>query len=356
MYIPLTKIKKKLSKQRDLILSNIEKGGMKTKEIMSVSSILLKLNSEFGSESIERLNVESLLRKVRQIIKLKKKNSVKSIKQVFNSYYESIDERINNIAEAVDSDLIDEMSGEKSIISRKFYYSEKYKLQIELLKLQEWVVKNKKKVAIVFEGRDAAGKGSSIKRFTEYLNVKHFRTVALGIPTEEEKVNWFERYEKELPKEGEMVFFDRSWYNRAVVEPAMGYCSFSQYESFIDNVLDWEEDLIENKGYTIIKFWFSVSKYKQAERFESRQKSPLKYWKYSKNDEKSVDKWSVMDSYKNKMFAKSSSELSPWVSLNSNDKKVARLNSIKYVLSTIDYDDKIVELSECYPEVVNVIS
>ena len=240
-------------------------------------------------------------------------------------------------------------------MDRKKYESEKFKLQVELAKLQEWVIKNNKKVAIVFEGRDAAGKGSTIKRFIEYLNPKVYRVVALGVPTEEEKENWFERYEQHLPNDGEIVFFDRSWYNRAVVEPAMGYCTEEQYGEFMNKVVKWEEKLIKDKDITLIKFWFSITQDKQIKRFELRQASPLKYWKFSPNDAKVLDKWEIIGNFKRQMFTQTSSRKSPWVIINSNDKKIGRLNAIRYVLSKINYEDKDPEMCKYYPEVVNIL-
>jgi polyphosphate kinase 2 len=241
-----------------------------------------------------------------------------------------------------------------SLIGRKEFESEKYDIQVELMKLQEWVMKNKKRVAIVFEGRDAAGKGSTIKRFTEYLQPKGFKVVALGVPTPREKKDWFGRYEKHLPSEGEIVFFDRSWYNRSVVEPAMGYCSEEQYMEFMENILPWEEQLMDD-GLILIKLWFSITKEKQLLRFEMRQKSRLKYWKFSPNDAKVVDKWDIITKYKNQMFNNASSPKSPWIIINSNDKRIGMLNAMRYVLWEIDYDDKDESVSKWYPEVVNVI-
>jgi polyphosphate kinase 2 (PPK2 family) len=158
-----------------------------------------------------------------------------------------------------------------------------------------------------------------------------------------------------MPKEGEIVFFDRSWYNRAVVEPALGYCTEEQYKKFMENVLDWEEDLIIKKGIILIKFWFSITKEKQLKRFELRQQSPLKYWKFSPNDEKVVDKWDIISKYKKQMFIKTTSKLSPWVIINSNDKKIGRLNAMRYVLSVVPYKDANIELAKWYPEIVNVL-
>jgi len=352
----------RLNEYKVYILSNIEydfstnKVIYKNFEKIDIPIILRELNNEFGDDFIKELNIEPFLRKLNQILELRKRNTKKKIRQEFENYYNSIESRINQVSEP-DSSFGEEdpFDGEKSLISRKQYEFEKYYLQAELLKLQEWVIKNNKRVAIVFEGRDAAGKGSTIKRFIEYLNPKGFKVVALGIPTDEEKNNWFGRYENHLPKEGEIVFFDRSWYNRAVVEPALGYCTEEQYGDFMNNVTKWEENLIKD-GLILIKFWFSITKEKQLKRFELRQSSPLKYWKFSPNDAKVLDKWEIISKFKNQMFNKTSSKSSPWVIINSNDKKIGRLNAIRYVLSKIDYDDKNEELTKYYPEVVNILN
>lgn len=319
-----------------------------------IQSVLGHLKSNYGEDLVEQINIESFFRKINQILSLKKKNTKRKIRDEFDLYIKSIDKRISNTDEYQDEDYFDKIDGEYSIIPRKRYEDEKYKIQIELLKLQEWVVKNGKRVVIVFEGRDAAGKGSTIKRFVEYLNPRYFRVIALGLPTEEEKNNWFGRYEKYLPKPGEIVFFDRSWYNRAVVEPAMGYCSEDQYRQFMENVPSWEEKLIDD-GIILIKFWFSISKEKQQIRFKMRQDSPLKYWKFSPNDAKVIDKWDIITNYKNQMFSKTSTEKSPWIIVNSNDKKIGRLNAMRYVLSSIDYEGKNPLVCEYYPEVINKI-
>lgn len=218
------------------------------------------------------------------------------------------------------------------------YKQEKEALQIELLKMQHWVIENKKRVAIVFEGRDAAGKGSSIKRFIEYMMPKNLRVVELGIPTPSESKYWFRRYEKHFPEPGEIVFFDRSWYNRAMIEPTMGYCKKSQYKYFMSKVLDWEEKHIDN-DLILIKLYLSVDKETQSVRFQERIVNPLKYWKYSKNDEKVREYWDVLTKYKEQMFEQTSSPKSPWVVIGSNNKLEARLTSMLYVLSTIKHDE-----------------
>lgn len=319
---------------------------------IDIKNVISQLSSDYSEDVVDQVNVESFFRKINQILSLKKRNTKKKINDEFELYIKSLDKRISDTDEYQDEDFFDKIDGEYSIIPRKRYEGEKYQIQIELLKLQEWVIKNNKRVAIVFEGRDAAGKGSTIKRFIEYLNPRYFKVVALGVPNEEEKNNWFGRYEKYLPKFGEIVFFDRSWYNRGVVEPALGYCTEDQYRDFIENVSNWEEKLIDD-GLILIKFWFSISKEKQEIRFKLRQDSPLKYWKFSPNDAKVVDKWDIITNYKNQMFSKTSTEKTPWVIVNSNDKKIGRLNAMRYVLSVIDYEGKNPKVSEYYPEVIN---
>jgi len=357
----INKVIENLDDYKASILDNIEyntktnKVEYKDFQNINVDQILSQLKTDLGKEVVDQFNIETFLRKLHQLLDLKKRNTKRKIKEEFKNYYFSLTQRFKeDNDEYKEEDHFDKVEGEYSLLPRKKYEEEKFDIQVELLKLQEWVSKNGERVAIVFEGRDSAGKGSTIKRFVEYLNPKYFRVVALGVPTEEERNNWFGRYEKHLPKPGEIVFFDRSWYNRAVVEPAMGYCSEEQYMDFIENVADWEESLIKD-GLTLIKFWFSITKEKQQLRFQLRQQSPLKYWKFSPNDAKVVDKWDIITKYKNQMFNKTSTRLSPWVIINSNDKKIGRLNAMRYALSVIDYDGKNPNVSEYFTEVVNVL-
>ena len=347
-----------LDEFRDGILKSI-KYDTKSQKVTSVknidiSKVIDDLKEEFDSNFIDELNIDAFLRKIYQILELKKRNTKKIIKDEFIDYYISLDRRLSKDTVGDDINKYDEFEGEGSLISGKKYEKEKFDLQVELLKMQEWVMKTGARVAIVFEGRDAAGKGSTISRFTEYLNPKGFKVVALGVPTAEERKDWLGRYEKYLPTDGQIVFFDRSWYNRAVVEPAMGYCSEEEYSNFMNTVVDWEEDQIKN-GLILIKIWFSISKEKQLLRFEFRKTSPLKYWKFSPNDAKVISKWDVISNYKNQMFSRTSSSKSPWVIINSNDKKIGRLNAMRYVLNAIDYDDKNDDLVRYYPEVVSVL-
>ena len=223
----------------------------------------------------------------------------------------------------------------------KYYYEiELRQLQGELVNLQRWIQEKGKKVAIIFEGRDASGKGGTIKRFIEHLNPRAMRLVALNKPTDVERGQWyFRRYIKELPNEGEIVFFDRSWYNRAVVEPVMGFCTPQQYESFMVQVPEFEHMLYE-AGTTIIKFWFSVNKDQQLYRFNRRLRNPLKMWKYSPVDEKGQELWDTFTFYKDQMFSRTHNAFSPWVIVKSDNKLHARLEAIRYVLSLFNYEGK----------------
>lgn len=213
-------------------------------------------------------------------------------------------------------------------------------LQIELLKLQKHIYDHRLRVVIIFEGRDTAGKGGAIYRFTRYLNPRFIRVVALPKPSELEKGQWyFQRYIKELPNPGEMVFFDRSWYNRAVVEPVMGFCTKEQYDLFIKQVPIFEQMLLDD-GIILIKFWFSIDITEQKVRIEDRMKNPLKRWKLSTVDLKAQQMWDEYTEHKNRMFLATHSENSPWIIIKGNNKSIARTEAIRYVLSVIDYPEK----------------
>ena len=220
------------------------------------------------------------------------------------------------------------------------YESTLAQLQSEFVDLQKWIAKNKMRVAILFEGRDASGKGGSIKRFKEHLNPRTSRVVALTKPTEVEQGQWyFRRYIKVLPNPGEIVFFDRSWYNRAVVEPVMGFCTKKQYDKFMMQVPEFEHLLYED-NHKIIKFWFSISKGEQAERFDSRLTNPLKQWKFSPVDMRGQELWDDYTHYKEQMFSKTHTNFSPWIIVKANDKKQARLESMRYILYQFEYEGK----------------
>lgn len=220
------------------------------------------------------------------------------------------------------------------------YEAELAKLQFELVNLQKWIDQQKRRVAVIFEGRDAAGKGGSIKRFKEHLNPRTSRVVALSKPTEVEKGQWyFRRYIQVLPDPGEIVFFDRSWYNRAVVEPVMDFCTKEQYEKFMVQVPEFEHLLYED-NLKIIKFWFAISKQEQKKRFDARLNNPLKRWKFSPIDKEGQKRWDQYTYYKEQMFSKTHTNFSPWIIVKTNDKKQARLESMRYVLSQFDYEGK----------------
>ncbi len=226
------------------------------------------------------------------------------------------------------------------VIKTVRYEEEKKLLQMELVKLQQWVKTHKKRVAIIFEGRDAAGKGGNIRRFTEHMNPRSMRLVALNRPTNIEKGQWyFRRYIQHLPNPGEIVFFDRSWYNRAVVEPVMGFCTQDQYHQFMVQLPEFEHMLYED-GIIIIKFWLSITKDEQLKRFDARMDNPLKRWKFSPVDKKGQELWNDYSKYKEQMFSKTHTSFSPWTIVKTNDKFTARLECMRYVLSRIDYEGK----------------
>ena len=220
------------------------------------------------------------------------------------------------------------------------YEVELRKLQSEFVNLQKWISNKKMRVAVLFEGRDASGKGGSIKRFKEHLNPRNSRVVALTKPTDVERGQWyFRRYIKELPNPGEIVFFDRSWYNRAVVEPVMGFCTKKEYNQYMVQVPEFEH-LLHEDNLIIIKFWFSISKEEQKKRFDSRLNNPLKQWKFSPVDLKGQDLWDQYTYYKEQMFSKTHTTFSPWIIVKTNSKKQARLESMRYVLSYFDFEEK----------------
>lgn len=217
------------------------------------------------------------------------------------------------------------------------YMDELRMLQTHLVELQQWIAQNNMRVAVLFEGRDAAGKGGCIKRFVEHLNPRSMRVVALNKPTDIEKGQWyFRRYIKELPNPGEIVFFDRSWYNRAVVEPVMGFCTEDEYKQFMVQVPSFEHMLHED-GVHVIKFWFSISKEVQQERFRARLENPLKQWKFSPVDKKGQELWESYTQHKELMFAKTHTTFCPWTIVKTNKKKTARLQAMRYVLSQFDF-------------------
>lgn len=222
-------------------------------------------------------------------------------------------------------------------IEKTTYEVELKKQQAELIKLQTWVIKNNKKVVVIFEGRDAAGKGGAIRRITEYLNPRHFRIIALNIPTSDERKQWFlQRYINALPNPGEIVFFDRSWYNRAVVEPVNGFCTETEYKTFMSQVNEFEDMLIQSDTF-LIKLYFSITKKEQARRFKEIKKSPLKHWKMTPVDEKSQELWEDYTFYKDVMFKKTNTPQAPWIIIDANKKANARIDAINHILKAIPF-------------------
>jgi len=230
--------------------------------------------------------------------------------------------------------------GKPHKMKRKEYEALKAELQIELLKMQRWVMDTGQKLILIFEGRDAAGKGGTIQRFMEHLNPRGARVVALNKPTRYETGQWyFQRYVQHLPSSGEIRLFDRSWYNRAGVERVMGFCTDEQYDEFMRAVPQFEL-MLHNSGITIFKFWFSVNREEQKKRFQAREKDPLKQWKLSPMDKASQGKWQEYTDAREAMLARTDTDYAPWICIKSDDKKRARINAMRYVLSSLPYDKK----------------
>jgi len=250
---------------------------------------------------------------------------------------------VEKIKNCKKKDVISEYYPHETKIKRAQYEKEKRMLQIELIKLQRWIKETENKVVLIFEGRDAAGKGGTIKRFTEHMNPRGARVVALNKPTDAESGQWyFQRYVTQLPTEGEIVFFDRSWYNRAGVEKVMGFCSDEEYKEFVSQAPKFEEMLIKS-GITLVKLWFSVSREEQLRRFIGRILNPLKRWKISPMDLASLPEWKKYTEAKESMLFYTDTPETPWVVIKSDDKKRARLNALRYVLQLFPYEDKDLE-------------
>lgn len=284
-------------------------------------------------------DVEKMAEHLQALINGMSNDEINEVKKLFGSQTTSVQSKINK-----DDELADNWREGgypyKNRMSRKNYEAQKYELQVELLKLQKWVKDSGQKIVIIFEGRDAAGKGGTIKRFMEHLNPRGAKVVALEKPTEQEAGQWyFQRYVQHLPTKGEIVLFDRSWYNRAGVERVMGFCTEDQYNDFMRQVPEFEKHLISS-GIHLIKFWFSVSREEQRRRFAEREAHPLKQWKLSPIDKASLDKWDDYTLAKETMFFNTDSAESPWIVIKSTDKKRARLNAMRYVLSKLPYDNK----------------
>jgi polyphosphate kinase 2 len=316
----------------------------------TIENMLMDISYHAKSQIIDFGLLERGIKKVL----LKKGDKRKNVEDYLSKIVTSLKYREESGEVDTESDDFSFEVEEPSIIPKKVYRKELFELQVELLKMQEWLKETGKTVIIVFEGRDSAGKGSTIKKFTENLNPRYYNIVALGIPTPEDRKNWWDRYRKEI-KPGMINLFDRSWYNRGLVEPAMGYGSPEEYEDFMENVSDFEHDLVKEGDY-LFKLWFSIDKDTQKRRFDIRQQSPLKYWKYSPNDSKMQDLWDRFTEFKEKLFDKTSTLNHPWVIVDAQDKRVSGLNAIRYILQNIPYEGKNSKVLEAeYPEVIAVL-
>ena len=238
--------------------------------------------------------------------------------------------------------------GLKALLSKSFnlerairyvdYERKLKKLQVELIRMQTWAIQENERIIIIFEGRDAAGKGGAIRRITERINPRHMRIIALPKPNEDERTQWyFQRYVEQFPKAGEIVFFDRSWYNRAVVEPVNGFCSEEEYQVFMNQVNDFERMIMES-GIRLVKIYMSINKREQAKRFSDIKNNPLKQWKMTPVDEKAQELWDDYTKYKRAMFSKTNTKKSPWKVIRANRKTIARVNVINHILKSIPYD------------------
>ena len=282
-----------------------------------------------------------------------------SLKVNFKDFYNSLEASINKIIEyskdklSVEPnwEIIDGLTFLQSDMPKKEFKNTKYLLQIEFLKLQEWVKKNNKKLLITFDGRDAAGKGSNIDIITENMDPKYFRVETFGIPTKEESKNWFKRYEDVLPKEGEIVFFDRSWYTRMYVEKPMEFCTDDQYEYFMDNVTQFEKEILKN-DIDIVKIWLSINKEIQKYRFELRKSNPLKYWKFSINDASVLNRWDDFTYYIN-LMVKKTSKIIKWNVINANDERKSSIDIMRSILNEFSYEHKDNKLVEMGTELVS---
>jgi len=249
------------------------------------------------------------------------------------------DSSVVGIDDKATDDATRQRKRERNKAYRKYLKEEELKpFQAELIRLQKYLEESKRRMVILFEGRDAAGKGGTIRRVTRYMNEKHYRVVALGKPTEDQKTQWFfQKYVAQLPRGGEVVLFDRSWYNRAMVEPVFGFCTDEEYKNFIRGVCGFEKDLIR-QGTILVKLYFSVTKEEQERRFERRKTDPLRQWKLSEVDVQAQERWDEFTNVKYQMLKQTHTTHAPWKIIRSNNKHLARLNAMKIILNSAPYD------------------
>jgi polyphosphate kinase 2 len=293
--------------------------------------MLLELESFFNNLKVkERINRESALEYFDDYIS----DIPRIFRKIRNDYSNyNLDDKFSKLKE------LKKQKKKQRKKSKEIFNTEKDALFIELLKMVEWIKKTKQRILVTVDGRDSAGKGSFIKFVEENTPEKIVNHTWFDIPTDYDQENWFDRYEKEFPKDGNLRFFDRSWYNRAVNDPVNGYCTEEQYKKFMKDVIPFESKLIDD-GIIYVKFWFSIDKKTQQFRFNLRKAHPLKYWKFSPSDAKAVERYDLFTFYKEQMFVKTSTEKSPWVVVNMNDKKLGQLNALRYILSKVPYPNK----------------
>ncbi len=314
-----------------------------------------------GYENVDNLTLERANKKMeeyKQSLKTPLKRVSKKQKKVKKEFLDTTNEQ-NNLEFEHIKELLGDYKNVNPILLQegiqKVYNNEQMKqYQIELIKLQQYLEKTKKKIIVLFEGRDASGKGGAIRRMTRFMNSRHYRVVALGKPSETQQHQWFfQRYIEHFPTGGEVVLFDRSWYNRAMVEPIFGFCTPEQHEIFMEDVVNFEHDLVR-QDTILIKLYFSVSKAEQLRRFERRQTDPLRQWKLSEVDLQAQDLWDEFSEKKYEMLRRTHTRSAPWNILRSDDKHKARLEAIKVVLNSIEYDNKNYALDFEADDTVNI--
>ncbi len=345
---PSTEAVKSASKQRKVLLGDVApeatKSGVESFAVSEKIAAAQSAKIEAVEDIIQRISssdLSTLPEALHTILKGASPDDAAALSKALTVIKSSntIKSRIRN-DQALAKDWRDGGYPYQNLLSRKSYEKQKYRLQVELLKLQAWVKETGQRVVILFEGRDAAGKGGTIRRFMEHLNPRGARVVALEKPSEVERGQWyFQRYVTQLPTAGEIVLFDRSWYNRAGVERVMGFCNNDEYLEFMRQAPDFERNLTRC-GIHVIKFWFSVSRSEQRRRFKEREMHPLKQWKLSPIDLASLDKWDDYTKAKEAMFFHTDTADSPWTVIKSDCKKRARLNAMRYVLHKLPYANK----------------
>ena len=321
------------------------------KLILKLARGLDEIIDEVDDDLTKSMGLHKLRDELRNSIKSDEPVDIqkKRMRLIFDSYSKKLDDGIDNTVDIFAKKVrkneryITLKNGDiiKSKVSSSEFKSKKYFLQIELLKMQEWVAKHKKKILVILEGRDASGKSACVRTITENLNPKYYKSVKISpeILSHVDNKEWMDKFRSFLPRSGEIVFFDRSWYSKAYVEPAMGYCTESEYEYVMDNVNAFEDSLMKDDEIILIKIWMSISQKVQKLKFQVRLSDPLKYWKFSENDKKSIDKWDDYTKYINKMFKRTDRTNSPWIIIDADDSREAKIECIERLLELSGYRD-----------------